>query len=156
MKRNLFRLKFLNYAKLTLVKINKYFKGNECKKCPSGWSSHTIGTTEKCLFAKKTRIGLSQIDMFCQNLNATVPYPKTYQENRNYRDAFKSMNISTSTAIKSCHGVVELDRNGKWNPFPIKKLINVVCEKTLITNFTKFARSKRQASSGKCQNIYMR
>ena len=40
------------------------------------------------------------------------------------------MNISTSVAIKSCHGIVELESNLKWNPFPTKLLDNVVCEKT--------------------------
>ena len=92
--------------------------------------------------------------MFCRSLNASVPHPKTYQENLNYRDAFKSMNTSTSVAIKSRHGIVELDQNGKWNPFLTKKLINGVCEKTLVTHVTKFARSKRQASSGNCRKSY--
>ena len=55
------------------------------------------------------------------------------------------MKMSTSIAIKSCHGIVELNQNGNWNPFPTTRLINVACEKALVAGTTRF---KRQASSG--------
>ena len=126
-------------------KMTKQFLGNECNKCPAGWTSHVIGTTEKCLFTTKLKIEISQVDLYCQRHNATVPYPKTYQENQNYRNAFDLMNTPTSIAIKSCHGVVELNRNGNWNPFPTNRLVNVACEKTLATTKTRF---KRQANPG--------
>ena len=126
-------------------KMTKQFLGNECNKCPPGWSSHSIGTTEKCLFATKSKFEISQVVTFCQDLNATVPYPKTYQENHDYRNAFNLMNTSTSVAIKSCHGVVELNRNGNWNPFPTNRLVNVACEKPLVIGTVRF---KRQAKSG--------
>ena len=121
------------------------FLGYECNKCPPGWISHAIGTSEKCLFITKSKIKSSQVDLFCQRLNATVPYPKTYLENQNYRNAFNAINISSSLAVKSCHGIVELNQNGNWNPFPNNKLINVACEKTLLT---KPARLRRQTNSG--------
>ena len=101
--------------------------------------------SQKCFFAKESKIQISQLDIFCQSLNATVPYPKTYEENQNYRDAFDSMNISTPVAIKSCHGIVELDLSSKWSPFPNKTLVNVVCEKEPVVQTTRF---KRQASLG--------
>ena len=97
------------------------------KYCMPGWSYHEIGNTKKCFFTAK--IEVSQVENFCQTFNAVVPYPKTSEENQNYRDAFNSMNISTSIAIKSCHGVIELRANGDWNPFPTNKKINVACEK---------------------------
>ena len=58
------------------------------------------------------------------------------------------MNISTSVAIQSCHGVVELKRNGDWSPFPSKKVITGACEKELVV---KQARFKRQVNSGKTE-----
>ena len=119
--------------------------GNSCHKCPPGWTSHIIGTTEKCLFMAKSKVEISQVDTICQRLNATVPYPKNNTENQNYRNAFNSMKIPTSIAIKSCHGIVEQNPNGNWNPFPTNRLINVVCEKPLIAGTTRF---KRQANSG--------
>ena len=103
-----------------------------------------IGRYEKCIFTTKSKIELSQLDEFCGRLNATVPYPKTSQENQDYRDAFKSMNVSASVAIKSCHGVVELNKNGNWNPFPTKKMLNVACEQIPIA---LTSRSKRQATT---------
>ena len=87
--------------------------------------------------------------MFCQSFNATVPYPKTNEENQYYRDAFDSMNISTSVAIQSRHGIVEMKRNGDWSPFPATRLMNGACEKTLVA---KLARFKRQTNSGKTRN----
>ena len=101
----------------------------------------------------KSKIEINQIDKYCQRLNATIPYPKTFQENQNYRDAFDSMNISTSVAVKSCHGIVELEPNQKWNPFPTQTMVNVVCEKTtaLLT-----ARVKRSAILGKYICVFRR
>ena len=101
-----------------------------------------IGTNEKCLFATKSKIEINQLDMFCQKFNATVPYPNNNEENQNYRHAFKLMNTSTSIAVKSRHGIVELDQNGNWNPFPTSRLVNVACEKTLLA---QTARTKRRA-----------
>ena len=123
-------------------------------KCPSGWSSHNIGTSTKCLFNTKSKIQINQIDKYCQRLNATVPYPKTTEENQNYRDAFDSLNISESVAIKSCHGIVELESTLKWNPFPSKMLVNVVCEKAAVL-YTE-ARFKRQANSGRFTNFHQK
>ena len=125
--------------------------GNECDKCPPGWKLYVIGTTEKCLFTTKSKIETSQVENFCQRLNATVPYPKTYQENQNYRHVFNSMNISSSVAIKSCHGIVKQNRNGNWNPFPTNRFINVACEKPLVTKLDRF---RRQSSSGKIKRIF--
>ena len=88
---------------------------------------------------------ISQLDTFCQSLNATVPYPKTKEENQNYLNATKTRNITNSVAIRSCHGIVELQRNGYWNPFPTKKSLNAVCEKVPIV---QTGRMKRQAPSG--------
>ena len=56
------------------------------------------------------------------------------------------MNISEPVAIKSCHGIAELESNGKWNPFPAETLVNVVCEKTVSDQTARF---KRQAIAGK-------
>ena len=123
----------------------KYYLGNECNNCPSGWSSHIIGTTRKCLFIAKSKIEISQLDTFCQSLNATVPYPKTNEENQNYLDALETRNVTTSVAIRSCHGIVELHRHGHWNPFPTETSLNAVCEKASIA---KTGRAKRQASLG--------
>ena len=103
-----------------------------------------IGNDKKCLYTTKSKIEIGQIDMFCQRLNATVPYPKNHEENKSYRDAFNSMNTSASVAVKSCHGIVELNPNGNWNPFPTNGPVTVACEKTVVTK----ARFKRQASSG--------
>ena len=125
--------------------FTKYCLGNECNECPSGWSSHIIGTTKKCLFTTKSKIKVSQLDTFCQSLNATVPYPKTNEENQNYLDALDTRNITTSVAVSSCHGIVELHRNGHWNPFPTETSLNAVCEKASIA---KTGRAKRQASLG--------
>ena len=77
------------------------------------------------LFKTKSKVELSQIGMFCQRFNATIPYPKTYQENRDYRKALNSINTSSSVTTKSCHAIVELKPNGNWNPFPTSRLINV-------------------------------
>ena len=88
--------------------------------------------------------------MFCQSLNATVPYPKNNQENQNYRDAFNRMNTSSSVAVKSRHGIVELNKNGNWNPFPESQLMHGACEKTLVTEGARF---KRQAQSGELFNV---
>ena len=99
----------------------------------------------------ESKVETRQIDVYCQSLNATVPYPKTYEENQNYRDAFDSMNISTSVAVKSCHGIVELEPNLKWNPFPTKMLVNVVCEKMAVA--PRKARFKREAILGTCTYI---
>ena len=93
----------------------------------------------------KSKIEISQVDLFCRSLNATVPYPKTFRQNQNYRNAFNEIKTSTSVAIKSCHGIVELNRNGNWNPFPTNRLVNVACEKPLVAGTTRF---KRQANSG--------
>ena len=125
--------------------------GNECDKCPPGWKLYVIGTTEKCLFTTKSKIETSQVEIFCQRLNATVPYPKTYQENQNYRHVFNSMNISSSVAIKSCHGIVKQNRNGNWNPFPTNGLANVACEKIVGAEKTRF---RRQAKSGLIPRIF--
>ena len=94
---------------------------------------------------------MSQVDLFCQRFNATVPYPRTYEENQNYRIAFNLIKFSTSIAIKSCHGIVELNRSGNWNPFPTNRLVNVACEKSLVAGTTRF---KRQASSGLINRNY--
>ena len=91
------------------------------------------------------KVEISQIEKHCQRLNATVPYPKTFQENQNYRDAFDSMNISTSVAVQSCHGIVELESTLKWNPFPTQTLVNAVCEKMAAPSTARF---KRQAILG--------
>ena len=123
----------------------QYFQGTECNRCPFGWSLHTIGNTRKCLFTTQSKIEISQLDMFCQSLNASVPYPKTNEENQHYLDAFKTRNITTSVAIRSCHGIVELHPNGYWNPFPTKTSLNAVCE---TASFVKQTRIRRQASSG--------
>ena len=131
-------------------KVNSIFVGNHCNKCPSGWSSHIIGTTRRCLFTSKSKVEISQLDTFCQSLNATVSYPKTNEENQNYLDAFKTRNITSPVAIKSCHGVVELHRNGLWKPFPTETSLYAVCEKTAIV---QTGRIKRQASSG--NNLFM-
>ena len=120
-------------------------QGNEYEKCPPGWTSHVIGNTEKCLFIAKSKVEITQVDTFCQRHNATIPYPKTNQENHDYRNAFNSVKIPTSIAIKSCHGIVEQNRNGNWNPFPTNRMINVVCEKPGVVEIT---RVKRQAGSG--------
>ena len=93
----------------------------------------------------KSKIDLNRIDQYCQRLNATVPYPKTNEENQSYRDAFNSMINLTSVAIKSCHGLVQLNQNGNWNPFPTKSLLNAACEKPVIAKMDRF---KRQAFSG--------
>ena len=121
-----------------------------CNKRPSGWSFHTLGGSQKCLFVEKTRVEISQLEIFCKGLNATVPYPKNNEENKNYRDVFDSMNISESVAIKSCHGMVELESNAKWNPFPTEMTVNVVCEKPAAYRKTRF---KRQGSSGTYYHI---
>ena len=94
---------------------------------------------------KESKVEISQIDNYCQQLNATVPYPKTYEENQNYRNAFDSMNITGSVAVQSCHGSVELEQTLKWNPFPTQTMVNVVCEKTAAH---KTARFKRQVILG--------
>ena len=99
--------------------------------CPPGWSYYVKGITRKCFFTAKSKIEINQIENFCQSLNAFVPYPKTNEENQNYRDALNSMNISTSIAIESRHGIMELRPNGDWNPFPTNKKINVACEKAV-------------------------
>ena len=125
--------------------MSKYSLGNECNECPPGWSSHIIGTTRKCLFTSKSKIEISQLDIFCQSLNATVPYPKTSKENQNYLDALKARNVTTSVVIRSCHGIVELHRNGYWNPFPTEASLNAVCETAL---FVQKHRIRRQAHSG--------
>ena len=94
---------------------------------------------------EKTRVEISQLDIFCKGLNATVPYPKSNEEYINYRDVFDSINVSESVAIKSCHGMVELESSAKWNPFPTKTSVNVVCEKPAAYQKNRF---KRQGSSG--------
>ena len=117
------------------------FLGNKCNNvCPPGWSSHLIGLgNELCLFTSKSKMEISQVESFCQRLNATVPYPKNYYENLNYRNAFNLISKSPSTAIKSRHGIVELNRNGYWNPFPINRpfnrLINIACEKPFVGKY---------------------
>ena len=126
-------------------KLCKHILGNECNVCQYGWSCHAIGASTKCLFTTKSKIATSQVENFCRRLNATVPYPKTYQENQNYRHAFNSMNISSSVAIKSCHGIVKQNRNSNWNPFPTNGLANVACEKIVGAGKTRF---RRQAKSG--------
>ena len=126
-------------------KVNLIFVGNHCNKCPSGWSSHIIGTTRRCLFTSKSKVEISQLDTFCQSLNATVLYPKTSEENQNYLAALETRNLTTPVAIKSCHGTVELHRNGYWNPFPTETSLYAVCEKAEIV---QTGRVKRQASSG--------
>ena len=95
----------------------------------------------------KSKIEISQIEKHCERLNATVPYPKSFEENQNYRDAFDSMNISTPVAVKSCHGIVELESTLKWNPFPTEMMVNAVCEKTVALSTARF---KRQAVLGTC------
>ena len=104
-----------------------------------------MGTTRKCLFTSKSKIETSQLDTFCNSLNATVPYPKTNKENQSYRDALETRNLTTSVAIKSCHGIVELHRNGYWNPFPTETSLNAICEKASIV---QTGRVKRQILSG--------
>ena len=99
----------------------------------------------QCLFIAKSKVGITQVDTFCQRHNATTPYLKTNQENRKYRSDFDLMTNPTSIAIKSCHGIVEQSQNGNWDPFPTNRLINVVCEKQSIA---KTVRVKRQAISG--------
>ena len=121
------------------------FLGNECNRCPPGWSAYTIGTSMKCLFMSKSKVEISKLETFCQQLNATVPYPKTKEENQNYLDAFETTNVTTSVAINSCHGIVELKPNGDWNPFPTETSLTVVCEKAATT---QTGRIKRQVSSG--------
>ena len=121
----------------------KHFLGNQSNRCPSGWSFHTIGATEKCLFTTKSKIEISQLDTFCQSLNATVPYPKTNNENQSYLDAFKKGNVTASVAIRSCHGIVELHHNGHWNPFPTAVSLNAVCE---TESTVQTGRIRRQAS----------
>ena len=133
-------------SKLAFLIIYLYL-GNECNECPSGWSSHIIGTSRKCLFVAKSKIGISQLDTFCQSLNATVPYPKTSKENQNYLDALETRNVTTSVAIRSCHGIVELHRHGYWNPFPTEISLYAMCE---IPSTVKTGRIKRQVSSGNC------
>ena len=93
----------------------------------------------------KSKIEISQLDTFCQSLNATVPYPKTSDENQNYLDALQTRNVTKSVAIRSCHGIVELHRNGHWNPFPTEASLNAVCE---TASFVEKTRIRRQASSG--------
>ena len=88
---------------------------------------------------------MSQVDLFCQRFNATVPYPKTHQENQNYRNAFDLMKATTSIAIQWRHGIFELNPNGNWNPFPTNRSVNVACEKPLVVGTSRF---KRQAKSG--------
>lgn len=131
--------------------FTKYCLGNECNECPSGWSSHVIGTTKKCLFTTKSKIEVNQLDKFCLSLNATVPYPKTNKENQNYLDALETRNVTTSVAIRSCHGIVELHHSGHWNPFPTEISLNVVCEIPLTV---KTGRIKRQVSSGNCVYLW--
>ena len=94
----------------------------------------------------ESKVAISKLETFCQRLNATVPYPRTKEENQNYIEAFETRNITTSIAIKSCHGIVELKGNGDWNPFPTGSPLNAVCVKALIN---QTGRMKRQASSGK-------
>ena len=141
MKRNWFSNQMSNAD----WKLTKHFLGNERNKCPSGWSFNTIANTRKCLFTSTSKVEISKLAIFCQSLNATVPYPQTNEENQNYREAFKAKNVTTSVAIRSRHGIVELQRNGYWNPFPTETALNAVCERTI---FFRKSRNKRQASPG--------
>ena len=93
----------------------------------------------------KSKVEISKLDTFCQGLNATVPHPKTNEENKNYLDALKTRNITSSVAVRSYHGIVELHSNGFWNPFPTETSLNAVCE---TESFVHKTRTKRQASSG--------
>ena len=77
----------------------------------------------------KTKIKIGEVNKFCTRLNSTVPYPKNYKENQDYRDAFSSMNTSTPIAIQSHYGIVNINKEGYWDPFPNKTLANVICEK---------------------------
>ena len=90
------------------------------------------------------KIEISQLHTFCQSLNATVPYPKTNEENQIYLDALKKRNEITSVAIRSCHGIVELLRNGY--PFRTENSLNARCKKQSIVQKNRI---KRQASSSK-------
>ena len=119
--------------------------GDDCNICPSGWSSHFIGTTRKCLFMTKSKIEISQLDTFCQSLNATVPYPKTNKEIQNYLDALERRNLTFPVAIRSFYGIVELHRNGFWKHFPTETSLNAMCEKA---SFVLKTRIRRQEISG--------
>ena len=127
------------------MNLNLFCLGNECHKFPPGWSAHTVGTSRKCLFTSKSKVEISKLDTFCQGLNATVPHPKTNEENKNYLDALETRNITSSVAVRSYHGIVELHRNGHWNPFPTETSLNAVCE---TASFVHKTRIRRQASSG--------
>ena len=52
------------------------------------------------------------------------------------------MNITSSVALKSNHGVVKLEQSGLWNPFPKDTLVNVICEQNAVKISPRF---KRQA-----------
>ena len=120
-----------------------YFLGDECNRCPFGWISHIEGATRKCVFTSKSKVEINKLESFCQGLNATVPLPNTNEENQIYLDAFGTRNVTTSVAIRSCHGIVELLRNGY--PFPTENSLNTGCE---TSSFVQKNRIKRQASSG--------
>ena len=93
----------------------------------------------------KSKIEINQLGIFCYRLNATVPYPKSKEENQYYRDAFDSMAIFTPVTIRSRYGFVELEPDLRLNLFPNEILENVVCEKVAAH---QTARVKRQATSG--------
>ena len=112
-----------------------------CLKCPLGWEYYKIGANEKCIFGSSLKLKHSRIDTFCQNLNATVPYPTSYKELSDYHYATKSIALSDmfSIALKSYHGIALLDYNtkcdkkcgAKWEPFPDETIrsVNVLCER---------------------------
>ena len=129
-------LSIYSYFKL----LNNSFL-DDCNKCPPGWTAYHFVNEPKCFLAKKLLI--TQAESFCEQLNATIAYPKTEEENQSYREVFNMLNISDSVAIKSCHGMVTLEQGGLWNPFPKESLVNIVCEQKINRSAS---RVKRQAT----------
>ena len=74
---------------------------------------------------------IDQAKAFCKDLNASLPYPVNKKENEDYRHAFDTINATSSFAIDSSHGVVEMKKDASWNPFPSENLVDIVCEQNL-------------------------
>ena len=41
------------------------------------------------------------------------------------------MNITGPVAVQSCFGLIELEKNGKWNPSLTSTTVDVVCERDI-------------------------
>ena len=127
----------MNAAQLSLQTAEQEFKTTTttttvtetftqpCIKCPVDglWYEREIGANAKCLFVANANITFNQIDMFCQNLNSTSPFPKSNIEFKGYIDEMSQRGL-LSVLMKSSHGIVELDKNGNWDLFPTETMKN--------------------------------